>query len=90
MADTERTQTERTAKPSGATGPSSKGAVPAGANEMDGDPSGIIQPAAQVPPGEDQPHLLGGDVGTPQTSQTGNPNWKDEPETASPKAAPRK
>jgi hypothetical protein len=81
----------RTVKPSGPTGPSSKGAEvsgqmgpahsPSGPNETDGDPSGVIPPVAIEPPGEDQVGLVGGDVGVPQTSQTGNPNWKEEPWT---------
>jgi hypothetical protein len=97
MAEQDRPQ-ERTTRPTGGpAGPGAKGATvnpnmgppgsPSGPNETDGDPSGVIQPQAITPPGEDQPHLLGGDVGTPQTSQTGNPNWTDEPQTASPKAS---
>lgn len=84
----------RTTRPSGGPAPSPgpKGAhvsaqmgppgSPSGPNETDGDPSGIIQPAAQVPPGEDQDHLLGGDPGGAQTSQTGNPNWTEPPPPA--------
>ena len=80
----EREAHERTTKPTGGpAGPGSKGAhvegqmgpphSPTGPNEVDGDPSGVLPPAEQVPPGEDQPHLVGGDPGEPLTSQTGNP-----------------
>jgi hypothetical protein len=87
MTDTkaERAEQERTTKPSGATGVTGRGAhvegqmgephSPTGPNEVDGDPSGVIPPAEQVPPGEDQVGLIGGDAGEAQTSQTGNPNW---------------
>jgi hypothetical protein len=78
------TDNERTTKPTGGpAGPGSKGAhvegqmgpphSPTGPNEVDGDPSGVMPPAEQVPPGEDQDHLVGGDPGVPLTSQTGNP-----------------
>ena len=39
--------------------------------------SGVIPPAEQVPPGEDQVHLLGGDPGESINSQTGNPAYAD-------------
>jgi hypothetical protein len=82
------TDNERTTKPTGGpAGPGSKGAhvegqmgephSPTGPNEVDGDPSGVIPPAEQVPPGEDQPHLLGGDPGESINSQTGNPAYAD-------------
>ena len=81
---------ERTTKPTGGpAGPGAKGAhvegqmgpphSPTGPNETDGDPSGVLPPTPIEPPGEDQVGLVGGDVGAPQTSQTGNPNWKDTP-----------
>lgn len=66
---------QRTTKPSGATGTTSKGSQVHGANETE---EGVIQPVAIEPPGEDQVGLVGGDPGVPQTSQTGNPNWKEE------------
>lgn len=88
----ERTQVERGAKPAGVTGPGGKGAMisghmgapgsPSGPNEIDGDPSGVIQPEAPVPPGEDQIGLIGGDPGAPLNSQTGNPNWEHDPVVA--------
>ena len=91
----ERAEQERTTRPAGATGARGKGAhvegqmgephSPTGPNEVDGDPSGVIPPAEQVPPGEDQPHLVGGDPGVPLTSQTGNPAIpaaKDAPKAA--------
>lgn len=71
----ERTQDQRTTKPSGATGHTSKGATVTGANETE---EGIIQQLPIEPPGPDQIGLVGGDPGVPQHSQTGNPNWKEE------------
>jgi hypothetical protein len=82
------TDNERTTKPTGGpAGPGSKGVhvegqmgephSPTGPNEVDGDPSGVIPPAEQVPPGEDQVGLIGGDAGEAQTSQTGNPAYAD-------------
>ncbi len=79
---------ERSTKPAGPEkSPGTKGAhvegqmgpphSPTGPNETDGDPSGVIQPEAIEPPGPDQVGLVGGDPGVPQTSQTGNPNWKE-------------
>jgi hypothetical protein len=87
---------ERTTKPTG--GPAMPGQKaahvegqmgpphsPSGPNEVDGDPSGVMPVAEQVPPGEDQVGLVGGDPGVPQTSQTGNPAMESKD---APKAAP--